>query len=66
MASDLSLHCLPTSHKKDARLIWVKREVNTNFHLLRLVYYVLGAFWPSSVDNDQTAPIGTVLFALSY
>ena len=23
-ASDLPLHCLPTSHKKDARLIWVK------------------------------------------
>ena len=23
-ASDLDLHCLPMSHKKDARLIWVK------------------------------------------
>ena len=23
-ASDLVLHCLPMSHKKDARLIWVK------------------------------------------
>ena len=23
-ASDLGLHCLPMSHKKDARLIWVK------------------------------------------
>ena len=23
MASDLGLHCLPMSHKKDARLIWV-------------------------------------------
>ena len=23
-ASDLGLHCLPTSHKKDASLIWVK------------------------------------------
>ena len=22
-ASDLGLHCLPMSHKKDARLIWV-------------------------------------------
>ena len=22
--SDLGLHCLPISHKKDARLIWVK------------------------------------------
>ena len=22
--SDLGLHCLPMSHKKDARLIWVK------------------------------------------
>ena len=24
VASDLVLHCLPMSHKKDARLIWVK------------------------------------------
>ena len=24
MAADLGLHCLPMSHKKDARLIWVK------------------------------------------
>ena len=26
-ASDLVLHCLPMSHKKDARLIWVNREL---------------------------------------
>ena len=25
-ASDLVLHCLLMSHKKDARLIWVKRR----------------------------------------
>ena len=24
VASDPGLHCLPISHKKDARLIWVK------------------------------------------
>ena len=24
VASDLGLHCLPMSHKKDAKLIWVK------------------------------------------
>ena len=24
LVSDLGLHCLPMSHKKDARLIWVK------------------------------------------
>ena len=27
VASDLGMHCLPMSHKKDGRLIWVK--VNT-------------------------------------
>ena len=27
-ASDLVLHCLPTSHKKDAMLIWVKIDIN--------------------------------------
>ena len=25
MASDLGLHCLPVSHKKDASLLWVKK-----------------------------------------
>ena len=25
VASDLGMHCLPKSHKKDARLIWVKK-----------------------------------------
>ena len=27
MASDLGLHCLPVSHRKDARPIWVKHLV---------------------------------------
>ena len=27
MASDLGLHCLPMSHKKDARHIWVKNAI---------------------------------------
>ena len=26
-ASDLDLHCLPMSHKKDARLIWVNMSL---------------------------------------
>ena len=29
-ASDLGLHCLPLSNKKDARLIWVKVSTQTN------------------------------------
>ena len=29
-ASDLGLHCLPLSNKKDARLIWVKVLTQTN------------------------------------
>ena len=27
LASDLGLHCLPMSHKKDARHIWVKMQL---------------------------------------
>ena len=27
VASDLGLHCLPMSHKKDARHIWVKMQL---------------------------------------
>ena len=29
-ASDLGLFCLPMSHKKDARLIWVKKVEHSN------------------------------------
>ena len=28
VASDLVLHCLPMSHKKDARLLWVECMMN--------------------------------------
>ena len=28
-ASDLGLHCLPMSHKMDARLIWVNPKTKT-------------------------------------
>ena len=30
VASDLGLHCLPVSHKKYARLIWVNEHVVTH------------------------------------
>ena len=30
MASDLGLHCLPRPHKRDVRLIWVKRAYPDN------------------------------------
>ena len=29
--SDMGLHCLPLSHKKDARLIWVKDLCSKQF-----------------------------------
>ena len=50
-ASGLGLHCLPMSHKKDSRLIWVKswhphpKGRNKNFFFtifqLRLKYFVI-------------------------
>ena len=43
VASDLVLHCLPMSHKKDSRLIWVK----TDYHLMQVKSIAecsLGAF----------------------
>ena len=43
-ASNLGLHCLPLSHKKDARLIWVNlimgKNVDINFVLFDLIVYV--------------------------
>ena len=41
VASDLDLHCLPLSHKKDARLIWANiftREIRLDNHLSEHVY----------------------------
>ena len=38
-ASDLGLHCLQTSHKKDARLIWVKWSHFTIFR----AHYIFAA-----------------------
>ena len=38
-ASDLGLHCLHTSHKKDARLIWVKWSHFTIFR----AHYIFAA-----------------------
>ena len=32
VTSDLGLHCLPSPHKKDAGLIWVKKFINTSFY----------------------------------
>ena len=37
VASDLGLHCLPRSQKRDFRLIWV----NKNFALLKLLENML-------------------------
>ena len=41
VASDLGLHCLPMSHKKDARLIWVNET-----GLLHIVFISGGILIP--------------------
>ena len=33
VASDLGLHCLPMSHKKEARHIWVKQPIILLSHM---------------------------------
>ena len=35
MASDLGLDCLPMSHKKNARLIWVKTKMEIDEYLMK-------------------------------
>ena len=40
MASDLGLHCLPMSHKKDTRLIWAKNKC-VSFKLSDVVFIIL-------------------------
>ena len=36
VASHLGLHCLPMSHKKDARHIWVKNAIILLSHNIRV------------------------------
>ena len=38
--SDLVLHCLPMSHKQDARLIWVNQSIHVTL-LQRILFFVL-------------------------
>ena len=54
MASDLGLHCLPLSHKKDARLIWVKNHLAEEE---RSGCFSLNILWlaDGSVDWYQTS-----------
>ena len=41
VASDLVLHCLLMSHKKDARLIWVKEWKEFPIYIYSKYHYVL-------------------------
>ena len=36
MASGLGLHCLPVSHKKDVRLIWVNDSIEYDCKIMRI------------------------------
>ena len=44
VASNLGLHYLPMSHKKDARHIWVKNAI------IMLISYELQQFWKYIVE----------------
>ena len=37
--SDLVLHCLPLSHKKDTRFIWVNRGYCKCFNILNTLFF---------------------------
>ena len=53
-ASDLDLHFLPKSHKRDARLSWIHvgiKEVNVLFPVCKLV--AMGAQWLSGRMLDS-------------
>ena len=61
VASDLGLHCLPMSQKKDARLIWVKINANmTNMLISVWSVYSIHLLLVKAVDYgiDVIEPIG--------
>ena len=48
VALDLGLHCLSMSHKKDARLIWIKMILNmfcTNLAAITGIHGVNSSLW---------------------
>ena len=50
VASDLGLHCLPMSYKKDARLIWV--NVNHLLTQTHMKYHQFGRFFCNKTGWD--------------
>ena len=53
VASDLVLHCLPMSHKYNARLIWI----NVYFGLQCFSLFISRCLW--SEGNNQTSQLGS-------
>ena len=52
VVSDLDQHCLPMSHKKDSRLIWVKsfKRIHFRSHMVE------------SINHDLSVPSAAVLY----
>ena len=53
VASDLVQHCLLMSHKKDARLLWVKCKpgITTDFLILfQVTFFLVNSLEPSTND----------------
>ena len=55
-ASHLGLYCLPMSHKKDARLIWVKNIIASTYAVDTMKYD--DSFeWPHNNNFCEAGPV---------
>ena len=61
-ASDLELHCLPMSHKKNARFIWIKMTkmtvemIQIKFRIKLSLYYLMACSFRFDIKVDDLGP----------
>ena len=64
-ASDLGLHCLPMSHKKDARPIWVNRFEGHIKSTCSLPLHMMATQGPGQVRRPSALPYKRSGFTLT-
>ena len=62
-AADLGLHCLPMSHKRDAKLIWVKKLASLQMKRTAKTLITLG-WCPGSSESSLCAQVISIFVLL--
>ena len=61
-ATDLELHCLPMSHKKNARFIWIKMTERMTEEMNQIKFRIkLSLYYFTQETHDQSLKCGEEL-----